>query len=122
MMTRVLVGADVVSSFVWRGSKVSGYEGITVQPTASVSVGNLPWGCGDRSIMKVSAKEADLYLSYSLGSLTLMVSDYWFGWNTTSGLARVRALISTKALLLIHLEMHCLYQSVGIPVLYGAGL
>jgi len=75
------VGADVVSSYVWRGSKVSGYEGINVQPTASVSVGNLALGMWGSVNYEGSAKEADLYLSYSLGSLTLMVTDYWFGGN-----------------------------------------
>ncbi|MGL5319001.1 MAG: hypothetical protein ACRC9Q_09990 [Bacteroidales bacterium] len=70
------VGTDLVSSYLWRGSKNSGPS---VQPYASVSVKGLTIGTwGSVAFEKNGLKEIDLYASYTLGSFTFGISDYWW--------------------------------------------
>lgn len=75
------VGADVVSSYVWRGSKVAGYEGVNLQPSASISYSGLSLGAWGSTNYNGAAKEFDLSLSYGIGNASFMVTDYWFGGN-----------------------------------------
>ncbi|MDR0953921.1 MAG: hypothetical protein LBM20_00880 [Rikenellaceae bacterium] len=70
----VSVGADLVSSYVWRGVYQTG---VSFQPGMSLdwkgfSVG--AWGSTDFD----SFKEFDLSLGYSIGGLSLGVTDYWW--------------------------------------------
>ncbi|MDO9634898.1 MAG: TorF family putative porin [Paludibacter sp.] len=69
------VGADVVSSYVWRGTQ---FSGASVQPGITFSAGNFSvgaWGsAGFDGFM-----EADLFASYAFDfGLTLGVTDYYF--------------------------------------------
>lgn len=69
------VGADVVSSYVWRGTQ---FSGVSVQPGITFSAGNFSvgaWGsAGFDGFM-----EADLFASYAFDfGLTLGVTDYYF--------------------------------------------
>lgn len=68
-------GADLVSSYVWRGAYCAG---ASFQPTVGASIGGLTvsaWGSTDFSGV---AKEFDLSASYALGSFTLGFTDYWW--------------------------------------------
>jgi len=70
------VGADLVSSYVWRGV-FQGNAGPAFQPTLSLTTGNFTigaWGSTDFN----AAKEFDLYAGYSIGNLSLTVTDYWW--------------------------------------------
>ena len=67
--------ADVVSSYVWRGTK---FSGVSVQPTLDFTAGGFSigaWGsAGFDGFM-----EADLYVKYAFDfGLTLGVTDYYF--------------------------------------------
>ncbi|MDR2474645.1 MAG: hypothetical protein LBD45_02190 [Bacteroidales bacterium] len=67
------VGADIVSSYVWRGSQLSG---ASAQPSAELSIGDFSlgvWGSTDLS----GYKEVDFTASYSIGGLGIAVSDYF---------------------------------------------
>ena len=67
------VGADVVSSYVWRGQYQTG---VSFQPSLSASWSGLTlgvWGSTDFSI----AKEFDFTLSYEIGGLSVGITDYW---------------------------------------------
>lgn len=71
-------GADIVSSYIWRGV----YEaGISFQPTLALSAGNFSvtaWGSVD--FASTSYKEMDLTLAYALGPVTFSLADlYWEG-------------------------------------------
>ncbi|GAB6011721.1 TorF family putative porin [Viscerimonas tarda] len=78
----VSASADLVSSYVWRGSKGSG---ASIQPALSASAGGFTLGAwGSTAFTDLSAvglggyKEADFYASYSVGGLGLTVTDYWW--------------------------------------------
>jgi len=70
------VGADFVSSYVWRGMYLSG---TSIQPDMSFSVGGFSigaWGSVDIAGFGWY-KEVDLYASYSFGNFTAGLFNYW---------------------------------------------
>ena len=71
------VGADVVSSYIWRGQDLGS---VAIQPSASVSYGGFSLGAwGSYGIADATdTKELDITLSYTTGGFTLGVTDYWF--------------------------------------------
>lgn len=69
------VGADVVSSYIWRGGKL---DGAAIQPSISVGYKGLSLGAwGSASIVGSDYKEIDFTLSYAVGGFSAMVTDYW---------------------------------------------
>ena len=70
-------GADVVSSYIWRGSKAGAFS---IQPTVKYTDGGLSfgaWGSGD--LVTGSPQEADLFAAYSFKSgFSLGVTDYHY--------------------------------------------
>ena len=75
--TEVSFGADVVSSYVWRGTLCAG---TSIQPAVGLNIGDFSigaWGSVDNS--NQGFKEVDLAVSYTFGGLTVGVTDYW--WN-----------------------------------------
>lgn len=73
------VGADLVSSYVWRGAKL---DNASIQPAASLSYKGFTLGAwGSIGLMKDSEKdpykEFDLTLSYTTGGFTVGVTDYY---------------------------------------------
>jgi hypothetical protein len=69
------VGADIVSSYVWRGA----YQTPTAfQPSLGLTVGDFSlssWASGD---ILGGGKEVDFTAAYSFSGLTLAVTDYWW--------------------------------------------
>jgi len=77
-------GADVVSSYVWRGQYLGGSA---IQPSLGLSAGGLSvgaWGSVDL-VNPVSAKEFDLSLSYSIAGLSIGITDYWIQGQVSLG-------------------------------------
>ena len=76
------VGADYVSSYVWRGTKFG--TGPAVQPWVEYSTGGLAIGAwGSYGVTVDEAAEADLYVGYGFdlgegAALSLTVTDYYF--------------------------------------------
>lgn len=73
------LGADVVSSYVWRGSKIG--TGPNIQPWMKFSTGGFTLGAwGSTSFhFDTDVAEMDLYTSYSFGfGLSLGVTDYYY--------------------------------------------
>lgn len=69
-------GADLVSSYIWRGSHNAG---ASVQPTLALEVAGFrvgAWGSSD--LGGNGKKEVDLSLSYTWKGITLGVTDYWW--------------------------------------------
>lgn len=69
-------GADIVSSYIWRGSFNAG---ASVQPTVEMNVAGFTlsaWGSVDFG--GNGKKEADLALKYSYKGLTVGITDYWW--------------------------------------------
>ena len=71
-------GADLVSSYVWRGTQFG--SGAHVQPYMDLGSGNLTggvWGSFPTSA-KGGGNELDLWISYDFGPLALTVTNYTF--------------------------------------------
>lgn len=69
------VGADLVSSYLWRGSYLSG---TSIQPEIAFEKGGFSvsaWGSTD--IAGFGYKEVDLFIGYSFGNFYVGLSDLW---------------------------------------------
>lgn len=76
----VSVGADVVSSYLWRGQQLGG---ASIQPSLSVDYKGFSlsaWGSVDMS--DNSGREVDLTLGYSNGGFSISITDYWSGYGS----------------------------------------
>ena len=80
--TKFSIGADLVSSYVWRGMYCAG---TSIQPAMNLTVGGFTfgaWGSVDVADTGFGAyKEVDLMASYSFGSLTIGLFNYWISWE-----------------------------------------
>ncbi|GHT73154.1 hypothetical protein AGMMS50262_03780 [Bacteroidia bacterium] len=70
------VGADFVSSYVWRGIYQGG--GASVQPNAALAVGGFSIGAWGSTNLGGGNKEVDFTLGYEVAGLSLAVTDYWW--------------------------------------------
>lgn len=75
------VGADVVSRYIWRGQDYG--NNVSVQPSlafaAPLGPGGLKVGAwGNFAVSNNDANENDLYINYSIGKVTFIVTDYFF--------------------------------------------
>jgi len=81
------VGADIVSSYVWRGvpQDVTNPKGTpNIQPYASYTIGGLTIGTWGSSSFTGTVKEFDLYATYVLSDLfSVTLTDY--NWNFSQG-------------------------------------
>lgn len=78
----VSAGADIVSSYIWRGQ----YCGpAAVQPGISLSAGNFSIGAWGSTSFESSWREFDLYAGYSIGNFSVLVTDYFFPRNLPDG-------------------------------------
>lgn len=71
------IAADVVTGYVWRGQDLGS---AAVQPTLGIGYEGLSlsaWGSYGL-VDPADTKELDLTLSYTIGGLTVGVTDYWF--------------------------------------------
>ena len=81
-------GADLVSSYVWRGTQFG--SGAHIQPYMELGSGNFTagvWGSFPTSA-KGGGNELDLYLGYDFGPVALTVTNYTFtgeGGNYADG-------------------------------------
>lgn len=84
-------GADVVSSYVWRGipqdRTVTGNPSLgspNIQPYVSFTTGGFTVGSWASSSFLGNVKEVDLYATYAFSSaFALTVTDYNWGFNTS---------------------------------------
>jgi hypothetical protein len=74
-------GADLVSSYVWRGMYQAGGS---IQPALSLSACGLTLGSWGSTDFSSSTKELDFFLSYEKGGFSASVSDYWWKGEGTS--------------------------------------
>ena len=75
--TEVGVGADLVNRYVWRGFDFG--ESFSIQPSVSVGAGGFEAGAwGSYALTSAGSNELDLFVSYTLGAVTLGVTDYYF--------------------------------------------
>ena len=72
------LGADLVSSYLWRGTKFG--TGPAIQPYVELGLGNFAVGAwGSYCFTTNESPEADLYLSYGFDfGLSIGLTDYYF--------------------------------------------
>ena len=68
-------GADLVSSYIWRGIQFS--EGPNIQPGITFEKGGLEFGTWGSSNFTTNFYEVDLFLSYTFKGFTIGVVDYF---------------------------------------------
>lgn len=69
-------GADLVSTYVWRGSYNAG---ASIQPTVSMQVAGFTVGAwGSTDLGGNGKKEVDLSVNYSIKGFTVGITDYWW--------------------------------------------
>ena len=78
------IGADVVSSYIWRGQDLGS---AALQPTLGIAYKGLSLSAwGSYGLVDVAdTKEFDLTLAYTIGGLNIGVTDYWFNTMPTGG-------------------------------------
>ena len=70
------IGADVVSNYVWRGTK---FGGPSIQPSFEFGLGNFAIGAwGSFALNGFDVMENDFYMSYSIGDLGITLTDYYY--------------------------------------------
>ena len=70
------LGADLVSSYVWRGVRQTGFS---IQPSLGAAYKGVSLGAwGSTDMNNEGFKEIDFTLGYSVGGLSLAVTDYWW--------------------------------------------
>lgn len=72
------VGGDLVSSYLWRGTKFG--TGPAIQPYVELALGNFSaGGWGSYCFTRDEGAEADLYLSYGFDfGMSIGITDYYF--------------------------------------------
>jgi hypothetical protein len=73
------VTAELVSSYIWRGTLSTPFPTPNIQPTFSYVKGNFEIGAWGSADFIGQYKEVDLYASYAFGPLKLTITDY--DWN-----------------------------------------
>jgi hypothetical protein len=69
-------GADIVSSYVWRGTK---FSGVSVQPSLTFTTGGLSIGAWGSTALDGTAMETDLFATYAFDfGLTAGLTDYYY--------------------------------------------
>lgn len=77
--TSVLGGADFVSRYLWRGLDFG--NTFSIQPSVALTAGDFEigfWGSYPFTNTAGGNEEMDLYLGYSVGDFSLLVTDYYF--------------------------------------------
>ncbi len=71
------LGTDIVSSYIWRGQDLGN---ISIQPSLDIHYKGFSLSAwGSLGFTDSDTKELDLILEYSLGNMTISITDYWVG-------------------------------------------
>ena len=88
------IGADLVSSYVWRGMYQAG---ASFQPTFSLSTYGFTLGAWGSTDFSASYKEIDLYLTYEHKGFQAGISDYWYSGEGESYFKHARGAHNLEA-------------------------
>lgn len=69
------VGADIMSSYVWRGTDYGSSP--SIQPTLSLSAGNFEIGVWGALAAFSFYKEVDVYAKYTIKNVSVSITDYY---------------------------------------------
>ena len=68
------LGADIVSSYIWRGAYQTG---AAVQPGMNLDISGFSLSAWGSTPFQGTAKEVDFTASYKIAGLSFIISDYW---------------------------------------------
>jgi len=104
------VGADLVNHYVWRGLMLSNSP--SIQPAMSVSYGGFSFGSwASYSTNPAEFQEVDLFLTYSIGSFTVGINDYY---NPTDSIGKNDQYFSYKKNTSLHtFEPFIAFSEIG---------
>jgi len=71
------LGADIVSSYVWRGQKID--DAPNIQGWGEFGIGNFIIGTWASANFTGTFLETDIYAGYSIGNLNILLTDYFSG-------------------------------------------
>lgn len=75
---KVTAGADLVSSYIWRGIDLGG---VSIQPALELSYKGFSIGAwGAVGLDKEDNKELDFTIGYSVEGFSVAITDYWFAF------------------------------------------
>jgi hypothetical protein len=80
--SRYKLSADIVSSYIWRGTV--GSTAPNIQPTLAFTAAGFEAGVWGSTDFTGSYKEIDPYVSYTLKFIKFTVTDYYWIWDETS--------------------------------------
>lgn len=69
------IQTDIVSQNIWRGTYIAGES---TQPSITATKGNIELTVWNSTALREDEYEVDVTLSYSLGSFSVGLTDYWF--------------------------------------------
>jgi len=73
------LGADLVSSYLWRGTV---YSGASIQPAMELNIGGFTIGAwGSVEMASSGFKEVDLTANYNFGNFTVGLFNLWPSWE-----------------------------------------
>ena len=79
--TEFSLGADFVSSYMWRGVATAG---ASIQPALDLTAGGFSIGAwGSVEVAGSGYKEVDLAIGYSIGGFSIGLTDYWWDGEGT---------------------------------------
>jgi len=104
------LNADVVSTYVWRGSYQAG---TSIQPCMELNVGGFSLGTwGSVDIAGFNYKEVDLMASYSFKNVTIGLIDYWVVGEMNYGYFD----FSKSTLHLLDAWLSCTFNSIPLTI------
>lgn len=68
------IGTDIVSTYAWRGQKL---DGMSIQPSLGVEWSGLSLSAWGSTGITGDYRELDFTFAYSIGGLTVGITDYW---------------------------------------------
>jgi hypothetical protein len=71
----IVVGADIMSRYIWRGTDYG--DSPSIQPTLAVTINNFEIGCWSAIATNNNYKEIDIYAKYTLKKFSITLTDYY---------------------------------------------
>ena len=76
----VSVGADLVSSYIWRGQQLGS---VSIQPNLGIAYKGFSFGAWASSDLTKMDLELDFSVGYTVGGFSAVITDYWFNYTAS---------------------------------------
>lgn len=76
----VSLGADLVSSYIWRGQQLGS---VSFQPNLGITYNGFSFGAWASSDLTKTDLELDFTIGYTVGGFSATITDYWFNYTAS---------------------------------------